>query len=223
MKKERIGIFGGTFNPIHNGHMKAALDVQRIFSLDKVLIIPSHIPPHKATPDVAPPSDRLRMVELAVAPYLKFIPSPIEINSKGKSYSILTLNKLRQQFPEAWMFFILGIDAFLEIETWRDHRKVLDHCHFVVISRPGYVLDDAEKLLDRKYRRRMIHVSDTADLNDNDTVLNQYKIFLLSIDALDIASRDIRKRVRAGKPIDGFVADSVKEYIHQNRLYQRGK
>ena len=218
MKKERIGIFGGTFNPIHKGHVKAALEVQKRFSLDKVLMIPSSIPPHKGAPDIAPPSSRLQMVRLAVASYPQFVPSAIEIEAKGKSYSIWTLEKLKRQFPDAVIFFILGVDAFLEIDTWREYKKVLEQCHFIVISRPGYDLGEAKKLLGGKYKQRMIQVLDTTDLPK--TMQLPYKIFLLCIDAMDIASKDIREKVKTGKSITGLVVESVEEYIHQNKLYQ---
>ena len=218
MNKTRIGIFGGTFNPIHKGHVKAALEVQKTFLLDKVLLIPSYIPPHKGSPDVAPPSDRLQMVKLAVASYSQFVPSPIEIEAKGKSYSILTLAKLKKQFPDTVMFFILGVDAFLEIDTWREYRKVLQQCHFIVISRPGYDLDEAKKLLKGNYAERMVQVSETTKLDK--LMLQRYKIFLLSIDAMDMASRDIRKKVKMGKSISGLVVEAVEKYIQTNKLYQ---
>lgn len=218
MNKMRIGIFGGTFNPIHKGHVKAALEVQKTFLLDKVLLIPSYIPPHKGSPDVAPPSDRLQMVKLAVASYSQFVPSPIEIEAKGKSYSILTLAKLKKQFPDTVMFFILGVDAFLEIDTWREYRKVLEQCHFIVISRPGYDLDEAKKLLKGNYAERMVQVSETTKLDK--LMLQRYKIFLLSIDAMDMASRDIRKKVKMGKSISGLVVEAVEKYIQTNKLYQ---
>jgi len=218
VKKERIGIFGGTFNPIHNGHVKAVLEVQKTFFLDKVLMIPSYIPPHKGAPDVAPPSDRLQMVKLAVASYPQFVPSPIEIEAKGKSYSILTLAKLKQQFPDAAMFFILGVDAFLEIDTWREYKKVLEQCHFIVISRPGYDMNEAKKPLGGNYAGRMVQVLETTKLDK--AMLYPYKIFLLSIDALDMASKDIRKKVKMGKSIADLVVEPVEEYIQINKLYQ---
>jgi nicotinate-nucleotide adenylyltransferase len=218
MKKERIGIFGGTFNPIHNGHVKAALEVQKTFLLDKVLFIPSYIPPHKGAPDIAPPSHRLVMIKLAVSSYPQLIPSPIEIEARGKSYSIRTLEKLKKQFPDAWMFFILGVDAFLEIETWREYKKVLEQCHFVVISRPGYDLRKAKKILGENYADRMIRVSDSA--SSRKWIMHHNKIFLLSIYALDIASKDIRKKVKRGESIAGLVDDRVEDHIRKNKLYQ---
>lgn len=218
MKKERIGIFGGTFNPIHKGHVKAVSEVQKIFSLDRVLFIPSYIPPHKGIPDIAPPFSRLQMVKLTVAPYPQFIPSPVEIEAKGRSYSVLTLAKLKRRYPDALMFFILGVDAFLEIETWRNYKKVLEQCHFIVISRPGYDLQDAEKILGGEYTERIIQVLNSPKMDK--MMLQSYKIFLLSIPALDVASKDIRRKIKMGESIAGLVVESVEEYIRINKLYQ---
>jgi nicotinate-nucleotide adenylyltransferase len=218
MNKERIGIFGGTFNPIHRGHVQAALEVQEIFLLDRILLIPSYIPPHKGTPDIATASHRLQMVELAVTPYPLIVPSSIEIDAKGKSYSILTLAKLKKRYPDSSMFFILGVDAFLEIDTWRDYKKLLDQCHFIVISRPGYKLENAKDVLRGSYKERMVQVFDSVALDK--VVPQNHKIFLLSIPALDIASKDIRRKVKLGESITDLVAESVRDYISTNKLYQ---
>ena len=216
--KKRIGVFGGTFNPIHLGHVKACLEVQRVFALDKILFIPSYIPPHKGSSDIVAPSHRLKMVELAVAKYPQFIPSPIEIEAKGKSYSILTLSKLIEHYPNAWVFFILGVDAFLEIESWREYEKVLQQCHFIVISRPGYHLKDAEHVLGGKYKRWIHQVSAQQEMKEE--LFKRYKIFLLPVSALDLSSQEVRKRIKNRKSITGCVAESVEGYIMKNKLYQ---
>lgn len=216
--KKRIGVFGGTFNPIHLGHVKACLEVQEVFALDKILFIPSYIPPHKGSSDIAAPSDRMEMVELAVADYPQFIPSPMEIKAKGKSYSILTLSKLKTHYPNAWIFFILGVDAFLEIDSWRDYEKVLEQCHFIVISRPGYRLEDAEYVLGGKYKKWIHQVSAQEEISEE--LFERHKIFLLPISALDLSSHELRKRIKNRKSITGCVAESVKAYIIKNKLYQ---
>lgn len=216
--KKRIGVFGGTFNPIHLGHVKACLEVQKVFVLDKILFIPSYIPPHKGSSDIAAPSHRLKMVELAVAEYPQFIPSPIEIEAKGKSYSILTLSKLKKHYPNAWIFFILGVDAFLEIDSWREYEKVLEQCHFIVISRPGYHLQDAEHVLGGKYRRWTHLVSAQQQMKEE--MFKRYKIFLLPISALGLSSQEVRKRIKNRKSITGCVAEFVEGYIIKNKLYQ---
>lgn len=196
MEKKRIGLFGGTFNPIHCGHVKAAESVQNIFSFDRILFIPSYLPPHKESGDVASAAHRLKMVELALASFDRFFPSSVEIDARGTSYSILTLNKIKEMFPQTEAFFLLGIDAFLEIETWKDYEDVLKQCSFVVMNRPGFRLSEAKDILTEKY-----------------------KIYLLSINTLDISSSKVRERIRKNQPIEGLVPENVENYIKERRLY----
>lgn len=214
---EQIGLLGGTFNPIHNGHLKAADLVCGLLKLNRVLFIPSYIPPHKESFDILPPHHRMRMVKLALDSYPKFYPSDVEIKARQKSYSIHTLTLLKKRHPTAEIFFILGIDAFLEIGTWKDYRKVLDQCSFAVISRPGYSLQDARTALDKDYRERLIEASGDKSLlrGKGDPV-----ILLLEMKTLDISSTEIRRRIRAGLSIDGLVPDPVAMYIYKNELYQ---
>lgn len=217
-KGQRIGILGGTFNPIHEGHVKVAEDVQKKFRLEKILFIPSYIPPHKESVDMASPHHRLRMIELAVSAHPQFLASSIEIEAKGKSYSIFTILKLKKTFPKAAIFFILGIDAFLEIDTWREYKKVLEQCYFVVVSRPGYSLDDAADALPPEYRERMTETQRTERIDDN--MVLSYKMFLFQMESLDIASTEIRQNIRQKKSIKGLVPEAVEDYIRENKLYQ---
>lgn len=218
MMKERIGIFGGTFNPVHLGHLKAAEVVQKRFHLKRILFVPSYIPPHKESIEIASPLHRLKLVELALASYSQFIPSSIEIDAKGKSYSILTLKKIKEFFPKAIIFFILGVDAFLEIDTWRESQKVLEQCFFVVISRPGYRLKNAKKVLEGKYLKRMYEISESDEVRDD--MLLSFKIFLFPIISLDVASTGIRERIKRGDSIRSMVPEAVESYIYQNNLYR---
>lgn len=221
MKKARIGIFGGTFNPIHSGHLRAAEIVQQRFLLDKVLFIPSYIPPHKESVDIAAPLHRLKMVELACASYPRFIPSSIEIDAEEKSYSIITLRKIEKLYPEAWMFFILGIDAFLEIETWKEYEKLLNRCSFIVVDRPGFHLKEAKEVLKGIYRERMYELSEADERDEiEEDLFSSYQIFLLPIASLDIASSEIRRKVRKGISMKDMVPEVVKAYIKENKLYQ---
>jgi nicotinate-nucleotide adenylyltransferase len=219
MKRERIGILGGTFNPVHNGHLKAAAAVRKRFSLDRVLFIPSFIPPHKESAGIASPEERLRMVELAVRGRSAFIPSAVEIRAKRKSYSILTLDKIKKLYPRAWIFFILGVDAFLEIETWREWERLLTRCLFIVVTRPGYRLKEAEKVLGVAYRRRVRSVSRLEKVREQWFLGT--RIFLLPIDAADISSTEIRRWIRKGRSITGLVPAAVEGYIHKHGLYQK--
>ena len=218
MKKERTGLFGGTFNPIHSGHIRAAEIVQKRLSLEKILFIPSYIPPHKDSEEIASPSHRLRMVELALRPHSHFVASSIEVDAQEKSYSVITLGKIKKLYPNTQVFFILGIDAFLEIDTWKNYDKVLEQCFFAVISRPGFRLKEAKRTLKEIPGKDICELSE-SEILDDDKLLS-YRIFLLQIDALDIASTDIRKRVKRGESIQTMVPDEVEAYIKENNLYQ---
>lgn len=218
MEKRRIGLLGGTFNPVHEGHLRAAEEVRQRFGLSRVLFIPSYIPPHKQTTDMASPKDRYAMVELAVRSYPEIEVSPLEIEAREKSYSIITLNKLKAIYADAWIFFILGIDAFLEIETWRSYREVLEQCHFIVISRPGFDLARAREVLPSEYAGKIKDCGGAGPIGDD--LLSRYRVFLVMINALDISSTDIRGRVKAGRPIHGLVPEPVEEYIRTKNLYQ---
>lgn len=218
---KKIGLFGGTFNPIHWGHVKAAESVQRIFSFDRILFIPSYLPPHKESADVVSAEHRLKMVELALAPFEHFVPSSLEINERGRSYSVVTLNKTKKMFPQTRITFLLGVDAFLEIETWKDHEELLEQCSFVVMSRPGFRLEEARGILPEKYKQRMVDVSDPSDLDIEKSP--SHGIYLLSIQPMDVSSSEVRKRIKTGSSIEGLVPESVKNYIKENRLYLRKK
>ncbi len=218
LDQEKIGLFGGTFNPIHSGHIKAAVVVQRIFLLDKILFIPSFIPPHKESETIVSPDHRLKMVELAVRDTPAFVASSIEIEEKGTSYSILTLQKIKAIYPDAQFFFILGVDAFLDIDTWKDHERVLEQCKFVVISRKRYRLKDAKNVLDRKYESKMFDLCGVEKIQKK--TANSYKIFLLPFDALDVASTEIRGRLRRSQSITHMIPKAVADYIIDNHLYQ---
>ena len=218
MMKERIGLFGGTFNPVHSGHLKAAEIVQKRFLLDKILFIPSYIPPHKDTANIASPSHRLKMVEIALHGFSNFIPSAIEIDAEEKSYSVITINRIKKLYPKSWIFFLLGIDAFLEVDTWKDYKQLLEQCFFVVMSRPGYLLDEAKKTLEGKYREKMHMLLKSESVKDE--MLLSFRIFFLPIEALDIASTEIRGIIRRGGSIKGMVSEGVEAYIRENRLYK---
>jgi nicotinate-nucleotide adenylyltransferase len=218
VERRRIGLLGGTFNPVHRGHIRAAEEVRLKFRLDQVLFIPSYIPPHKQTTDIAPPEDRFAMVELAVRPHPRLVASPLEIEAREKSYSIITLNRLKAIYAGARMFFILGVDAFLEIETWRSYREVLKQCRFIVISRPGFDLAAARKVLPGEFSSKIGAWRGSAPIREDS--LTRFRIFLVPIKALDISSTEIRRRIRAGRSIRRLVPGPVEEYIRNKKLYQ---
>jgi nicotinate-nucleotide adenylyltransferase len=218
MPEDRIGLLGGTFNPVHTGHLHAAEEVRRRAGLRRVLFIPSYIPPHKQSAEIASPEDRFAMVRLAVHGHPAFEASAVEIDARETSYSIITLNKVKALHGDSRVFFIVGIDAFLEIGTWRSYREILAQCHFLVMSRPGYRLDEARRALPEDYAGTILDLQEFAPLTDD--LADQYRIFLVAIDALDISSTDIRRRVRQGRPISGLVPEAVAFHIRKKKLYQ---
>jgi len=215
MHSKKIGILGGTFNPIHKGHLKVAQTVIKKFHLDQILFIPSYIPPHKEKKNILSPVHRFRMVKLATAGYPNFIPSRIEIDAQEKSYSIITVRKIKELNPESLIFFILGIDAFLEIDTWKDYFELIEECSFIVISRPGFNLKDAEGVMGGKYKERMVEIRSAI----KEEHMDYYNFFLFPMSSLDIASSDLREKIKKGKSIHGLVPENVEKYIKENRLY----
>jgi nicotinate-nucleotide adenylyltransferase len=218
--RERVGLFGGTFNPIHLGHLQAAAEVRGAFGLERVLFIPSYVPPHKTSTDIASAADRFRMVELACSGREGFVASPLEVEARETSYSIVTLAKVRGLYPEAWTFFILAVDAFLEIGTWREYERVLDESLFIVTGRPGFELESAPGVLGGRLKDRMCRVAEGGPIDE--AVFSHFGIFLLPIAALDISSTDIRDRVRRGERPDGLVPAPVADYIRDHHLYTGG-
>jgi len=216
-KKSAIGLFGGTFNPVHLGHVHAAKVVASTFGLGRVMFIPSYIPPHKGDENVAPADDRLKMVELACRLDARFAASDIEVRAGEKSYSVITVEKIKMTFAGSRLFFILGIDAFLEIRTWRDYRKLLGLCSFIVMNRPGYNLLTARAVLEDNQKSMMAPAAGRGKVPGE--VVNRYRIFPIRIRPLDISSTEIRRRVRAGESLDGLAPASVAEYIREKKLY----
>lgn len=214
----RVGLLGGTFDPIHLGHLYAAEAAARRFALDPVLVIPSYAPPHKDGRTVAPAEDRFRMVELACAGHPGLLASRIEVDARETSYSVITLEKVRRLYPSAGLFFIVGADAFREIETWRDYERVLGECRWIVTDRPGTRLADLRDLLGGRFRDRMLELRPGEDATGE--LAESARIFLLRIGALEISATEIRRRVRAGGSLAGLVPEAVAGYIRSRGLYR---
>ena len=216
---QKLGILGGTFNPIHYGHLAAAEEVRDRLKLDRVLIIPSHIPPHKQEKDVPSAVQRMEMVHLATAGNANFEPSDIEIRRGGSSYTIDTLTALRQVYPGTDFFFITGLDTFLEIQTWQKWEEVLRLCCFVVLSRPGYRFIDLMKVdFMRQFEKELVGL-DQETLQQTIVSAGAFQVCLERIPLYDISSTDIRKRVKEGSSIKYLLPEAVEIYIMKSRLY----
>lgn len=200
-----LGILGGTFDPIHNGHLAAAAAAQGALDLDAITLIPSHIPPHRRDQVGASGEHRHAMAALAAAERPGWSASRIEIDHPGPSYTFDTLVRLRRMVSVgAQYFFILGADAFAEIATWSRYPAVLGLANFVVVSRPGITLDSLRERVPSAFSPRA-----SADT----------RVILVEANTPDVSSTDIRRRVRAGESLAGLVPDQVASYISAHRLY----
>lgn len=196
---KRVGIMGGTFDPIHYGHLIAAEEVRQIFSLEKVIFVPAKIPPHKVGKSLSAPEDRFTMVLLATLDNLYFEVSRVEIDREGISYSIHTVRELRKSLgDEVDLFFITGIDVILDLQTWKEPEELLKICRFIAVTRTGYNLELVKERLPQRFLDR---------------------IDIVKIPSPPISSTDIRKRVRRGESIRYMVPPLVEDYIRKRGLY----
>ncbi|OFW07286.1 MAG: nicotinate (nicotinamide) nucleotide adenylyltransferase [Acidobacteria bacterium RIFCSPLOWO2_02_FULL_67_36] len=210
----RIGILGGTFDPIHRGHVDTATAARAVLSLDGVIVLPSRVPPHRADPPIASRYHRFAMTSLAVNGIAELAASDIELCAPGPSYTIDTLIRFRDRtgLAASQIFFITGADAFAEIETWHRFPEVLELAHFVVVSRPGFPVDGLHRALP-SLAARMRPAGAGAARSDSPLIL------LLDARTPDVSSTDIRRRLRAGESIAELVAPAVATHIAQHGLY----
>ncbi|SHN85861.1 nicotinate-nucleotide adenylyltransferase [Desulfitobacterium chlororespirans] len=199
---KRIGIMGGTFDPLHYGHLVAAEMARHEFALEKVIFIPTGNPPHKVGRRVTSPGDRYEMVKRAVRDNRFFEVSDLEILREGYSYTVDTLKDMHELYPQHELYFITGADAFREIFTWREVQSVLSLSHFIGASRPGFDPHEFLEELKRDYPEFLPHMH------------------LFDVPALAISSTDIRSRVKEGKPIRYLLPESVRLYIEEADLYR---
>ncbi len=217
----KIGIFGGTFNPVHYGHLRAAQEVQESFSFDRLLLMPSG-KPHFKKPLLARARHRFEMVKTAVNGSYYLGISDIEIKTRGISYSVESMSKLVKRHKNAEFYFILGIDTFLELHKWKQPLKFMKLTNFIVLSRPGYAFSE---LSSSPYffniNKKTLKVFDSDSRKRCSFSLKSgKKAFLLKITGLDISASYIRKLVRSGRSIKYLLPDSVESYIISHKLYK---
>jgi len=214
-RAQRIGILGGTFNPIHIGHLRSAEEIRERHRLDQILFIPSATPPHKRGNGLAAAAHRLAMVKLAIAGNPAFRPSTIEIRRRGRSYSVDTLRLLRARMPDAEFAFIMGIDAFREISTWKDYATIFGLCNVIVTSRPPIEKTALRAALPVAVRRQFWYRSPTFELVHH----TGNRIIFERITALDISASSIRRRLSRSASIRYLVPPAVERYIARHGLY----
>ncbi len=189
----KVGILGGTFNPIHVGHLLIAQDAMEQAGLDRVKFIPAATPPHKTPEHLVSAAHRVRMIQLAIAGNPRFEVDDIEIQRGGRSYSVETLTELKRRQPRARFYFIIGSDSLRELHLWREPRRLIKLCRFIVLARPGFP----------PVQRRLA-----------------VRPLLMTGHVCEVASREIRTRVAHGRPFRYLLPDAVHNYIRKHKLYQ---
>lgn len=210
MDTRPLGIFGGTFDPIHYGHLRPAQEVLTALPLTQIRFIPCANPPHRSDP-VASADQRLQMLRLALADCPGFVVDDREIQRGGPSYSVLTLESLRVEVGGRPLCFILGLDAFLQLETWHRWTEIPDLAHLVVLTRPGWVLGD----LPRWAQGRQC---DEAGLLAGSPA---GRLFFLAVTPQNISASGIRATLSQGGSVDGLLPQAVQGFICQNHLYSQ--
>ncbi|MBI5187683.1 MAG: nicotinate-nucleotide adenylyltransferase [Nitrospirae bacterium] len=216
----KVGIFGGTFNPIHYGHLIAAEEVRERLGLDKILFVPSGSPPLKAE-ELADAIHRYKMTRLAIVTNRLFELSDIECRRHGKSYTAKTVEELKKTNPGIEFFFILGIDAFLDITNWWRPERLITLINFVIISRPDFRFIDLQVSPYIKINRRILKGLDNAEIETYTIKLkNNMDATLLRLTPIGISSTEIRRLIKQGRSIKYLLPAEVESYIIANKLYK---
>ncbi|MGI6606778.1 MAG: nicotinate-nucleotide adenylyltransferase [Peptococcia bacterium] len=203
-RNKRIGLMGGTFDPIHQGHLVTAEAARSEFSLEKVIFVPSGNPPHKMASTVTNKEQRYLMTVLATAANPYFEVSRVEIERPGQSYAIDTVRYFKSRMDnESELFFITGADAIFEIVTWKDVEGLFDRCTFIAATRPGFNLDALREKLIKRLSLQCLE-----------------KIIPLEVPAMAISSTDIRERIRNNRTVKYLLPEEVENYIYKNKLYR---
>jgi nicotinate-nucleotide adenylyltransferase len=211
----KIGILGGTFNPIHNAHLRIAEEVRDRFDLGQIMFIPAATPPHKPLAGELSFAVRSEMVRLAIADNPAFAISDMEEKRGGKSFSIDTLKGLHREFPHDEFFFIVGSDSFLDIGSWREYAAIFNLCNIVVVERPGADATRLDVVLPVAIAHEFCYYEAENRLGHR----SGYSVYSLAGTLLDISSSNIRKLARLGRSIRYLVPDAVEHYIKEQRIY----
>ena len=221
----RLGLLGGSFNPVHNGHLAIARQTREALGLDQVLFIPTSRPPHKPNDSLAPAQDRYEMVRLAIDSDPAFAISDVEIRRPGKSYTIDTIRLLQQEYgAQTQLFFLIGLDAFLDFPSWRDPQTLLKLCSFVVLSRPGLSF----RSLSTVALLPPIPYPSLADLDAGrisriEAPIGTHGLTCLKLPPSSVSASDIRTRIRQGLSAVNLLPPLVESYILHHHLYQEDR
>lgn len=219
---KRIGLFGGTFNPIHNGHLRAATAVRDGFGLDTVVLIPAAMPPHKSSAEIVCAGDRLEMVRLAVTPLQYIDVSDVEIHRSGPSYTIDTVRHFSGCYgADARLFFILGMDAFLELDTWKNFEALFFSIPMIVLGRPSGDPDsDRGKTVGEFLRNRISEGYQPGEDGCSFSHPGRQTVYLFPGEMMDLSSTAVRRRLGRGETVSDALPGPVEDFINMKGLYR---
>lgn len=218
----KLGLFGGTFDPVHRGHLAVARAAAQKFDLNTIYFVPANLPPHKGNRALTDFRHRFAMLALATAEDDRFLPSLMEADSTGPNYSIQTVRRLKRKLKKSdKLYFLIGIDAFMEISTWRDPVELLQECDFIVVSRPGYSLADVGKALPERLRPPASALQTPRKHQTGGTIaLSSTSIHLLSGVSERVSSTQIRAAAKKSvRKLSRYVPGPVARYIKKEHLY----
>ena len=211
----RIGLLGGSFNPVHNAHLRIAMEAQKACSLDKIVFIPAADPPHKLLEGDISFECRAHMVTMAIADCPDFEMSTIEAERGGKSYSIDTIRAFRERFPHDDLYFIIGGDSLRDIGTWHRYEEIFSSCHLIIVMRPGCPIPNPIDVLPEDVRGKVSRDGEAGQLKHE----SGNSLIFITGSPLDISSTEIRRLAAAGKDITQYVPSDIAAYISTQRIY----
>jgi len=219
----RFGLFGGTFNPVHQGHLRAAVEVREGFELEEIFLIPAALPPHKIPGEVADAGDRLHMLKLALEDTAGLSVSDVELKRSGPSYTIDTVNYFKSALPEkSQIYLIVGLDAFLEIDSWKSYEELLVQVPIIVINRPKTDRRSSSvgwELMDDYLKSNISEDYKFSELQSCYLAGDKQPIYIFEVTALDISSTRIRSLIKEGRSIRYLVPRKSAEFINSRGLY----
>ena len=221
---KKIGLIGGTFDPVHNGHLYLAVQAQKFFDLERIIFIPAYRSPHKLVVEPASCKHRLTMLASALENRPTFSINKIEIEKQAISYTIDTLKTLKSEYSDWNLFLILGTDAFQAIDTWKQSSQLLDFCNILVGARPETDFKISESVKNKLSLTELVTINSSPKFGTESVILENSKkenqVIFFQISPLDISSKDIRRRVSRKEEIKNLLPPSVDHYIIKNRLYR---
>ena len=220
--QKRIGVYGGTFDPIHNGHLQIAEAILESFAMDGMLFVPAFVPPHKSGEEITSPFHRLAMLILATADEDRMFVSTIELEAPSQPYTIETLGRLQVKYGDTRLFFVMGADSFKDITLWREYERILSEYDVIVAIRPGYLEGgDITGHLAPHLRARVIDLR--GSLLPSSEISTIPHIYFTDYVAVDVSATNVRELAMRGQAIKGLVPPSVIGYIAKYRLYQKSE